>query len=195
MRWLPGYCATTEPSAGDCAVGDRGSWVLSPTNLSSWDAAMTACLEWCERCVQCRAVSVSRRHADCSWFALPCDRLQTDVGGFRTLKRSSATSLLSAAVGQTADGSSHTTPHDFDLERLRPPALLAFDIFVLASPGFWQDKPSVVVGFFRQLKMFGDHRALLITSCASCCEGASSVHGIPCAVSKRHAHTDNMLSK
>lgn len=87
MEAHDGFCAKTAESAGDCALGgdDSGSWHLGKSDTASWASTEARCRALCARCEQCRFISYSRRHRDCSWF-VSCNvhHLQHSVGGFRT---------------------------------------------------------------------------------------------------------------
>eukprot|EP00316_Scyphosphaera_apsteinii_P008420 CAMPEP_0119329910 /NCGR_PEP_ID=MMETSP1333-20130426/77000_1 /TAXON_ID=418940 /ORGANISM="Scyphosphaera apsteinii, Strain RCC1455" /LENGTH=449 /DNA_ID=CAMNT_0007339153 /DNA_START=364 /DNA_END=1712 /DNA_ORIENTATION=- len=186
IRWLPGYCAPTEPGSGDCSIGDRGLWKLSPINRSSWDTAMLTCSWLCQQCPRCKVISVSLRRSRCSWFA-QCSRLLSDTPGFRTIgaRVTHANPQATSSVAVDAD--------HYALSRLRPPALLDFDVFIVSSPHFWQNLPHIVQGFFSHLKPLGS-RGLLVTRHATFCESAVGLYGIPCAVSN-HYKVDDYLSK
>ena len=69
----------------DCRNGSKGSWELPPAATTSLAAAAEACAARCALCARCRAVSVSPKWADCSWF-WQCDpsRLRRNPSGFRT---------------------------------------------------------------------------------------------------------------
>ena len=78
---------TTVDDAGDCEAGDRGLWRMgAATNITDERSCLVHCLERCERC---HYVSVSRRNADCSWYAF-CDlkRLHLEFHGdsYRTFR-------------------------------------------------------------------------------------------------------------
>ena len=83
-----GYCdATTDDDPGDCEAGDRGMWRMgAASNITDERSCLAHCLERCERC---HYVSVSRRNADCSWYAF-CDlkRLHLEFHGdsYRTFR-------------------------------------------------------------------------------------------------------------
>ena len=64
-----GFCeATTDGDEGDCAAGNKGTYKLTPAEVSSWTVAAEACTRRCKRCGRCRFISLSIRFADCSWF-------------------------------------------------------------------------------------------------------------------------------
>ena len=88
-RWVEqarvGFCGVTsaadEPS--DCAHGSQGVLGLLPQEAETPLSAARACLARCARCARCRYVSLSRKLADCSWYAT-CDlgRLSRTVKHF-----------------------------------------------------------------------------------------------------------------
>jgi len=80
-----GYCAVTEPDAGDCSRDESGYWRLS----SSTASALQDCKAMCLTCARCSMVSFSVLNADCSWYS-SCDveRLQPPAAvasDYRTL--------------------------------------------------------------------------------------------------------------
>lgn len=103
-----GYCAVTDSEAPGAACHadnagdmqgwrpDKGSWRLPERVGVSWALAGAWCEEKCRACTRCRFISLSLRHADCSWFA-KCDltRLRTRVMGFLTRRVSLAVSVAS----------------------------------------------------------------------------------------------------
>ena len=83
-----GYCAVTSGGPGDCAAGGKGSWPLRSVR-GHWllENALADCVARCEGCARCRYVSVSARHADCSWFhECELEQLKQDVAGFKSLR-------------------------------------------------------------------------------------------------------------
>ena len=81
---VDGYCGPTAEGSA-CTAIDEGSWALSKTETSSWDAAREACEARCKSCAPCRFVSFSVKHRDCSWFAR-CPSVSGRVAGFSTLR-------------------------------------------------------------------------------------------------------------
>ena len=83
----PGYCAKTVDGESDCAAGSKGALGLHHSETLSLRAATHACLRKCDACARCRYITVSPRHADCSWYA-NCDlnRLSTDVPGLVSME-------------------------------------------------------------------------------------------------------------
>ena len=83
----PGYCATTVDGESDCTAGAKGALGLHHSETLSLRAATHACLRKCDACARCRYITVSPRHADCSWYA-ECDlnRLSTDVPGLVSME-------------------------------------------------------------------------------------------------------------
>ncbi len=81
--WLataqPGFCgATADNDPGDCSQDAGGSWALGKQHSVSWPKAAEVCITMCLGCRRCRFVTVSRRYAECSWFATcALDRLQS----------------------------------------------------------------------------------------------------------------------
>ena len=75
VRWLsatrPGHCGTTTTAdtGANCEVASRGRWDLPPDRVSTWHVAAATCIEMCSGCRQCRYLSLSIRHRDCSWYA------------------------------------------------------------------------------------------------------------------------------
>ena len=69
LRWLPGYCATTEFSSrmAVCSTDTSGAWHMLPTDDEV--AGRRRCAKRCTRCRNCRFVSYSRQDNDCSWYA------------------------------------------------------------------------------------------------------------------------------
>jgi hypothetical protein len=88
-RWVEkartGFCGVTssadEPS--DCTHGSKGVLGLLPQETKTPLSASRACLARCAACERCRYVSLSRKLADCSWYAA-CDlgRLSREVKHF-----------------------------------------------------------------------------------------------------------------
>jgi len=82
-----GYCAVTMADwAGSCSHGRLGSWGLTASeSRGGWRIAASACMGRCLSCAQCRYVSVSLQHSDCSWFS-SCNltRLHQKPSGFRS---------------------------------------------------------------------------------------------------------------
>jgi len=84
-----GHCGiTTEGAEGQCDFGESGSFDSSPGSqlgsvLRSGNStlAAAACLRRCASCRRCQYVSISLKHADCSWYAA-CDRGLTRFGDF-----------------------------------------------------------------------------------------------------------------
>ena len=66
-----GHCGVTT-SAGVCSKDQRGAFQLSPTEFSNWTSAATACIARCSHCERCKAITVSQKLLDCSWYA-SCD--------------------------------------------------------------------------------------------------------------------------
>lgn len=91
-----GYCAATDANVPhDCNNGDKGAWALPLSVLGTMSAASEACQARCAKCPRCQVFSVSKMHADCSWFHNCPQPLSTDVAGFRTWR------LHAAAVGRS----------------------------------------------------------------------------------------------
>ena len=69
LRWLPGYCATTEFSSrmAVCSKDTSGAWHMLPTDDEV--AGRRRCAKRCTRCRNCRFVSYSRQDNDCNWYA------------------------------------------------------------------------------------------------------------------------------
>ena len=88
-RWVEkartGVCGVTssadEPS--DCTLGSKGVLGLLPQEAKTPLSAARACLARCAACARCRYLSLSRKFADCSWYAT-CDlgRLSRKVKHF-----------------------------------------------------------------------------------------------------------------
>ena len=92
VSWLvssrDGHCGVTKESWGhqSCNTDTQGSWKLSELGKrasSSWPLAVAACLRRCTRCANCRHVSVSTAHNDCSWYAA-CETLHQSPPTFRS---------------------------------------------------------------------------------------------------------------
>ena len=94
VRSVDGFCAPTSASRHPraCSMDASGSFPLSkPQVAGGWLSAVDACLHLCRTCANCRYVSISVKHADCSWFrscAMPS--LRTDISTFRTAALASA---------------------------------------------------------------------------------------------------------
>ena len=69
--WLQGaregYCELTDEESGNCETDDRGSIRLS-AEAATFRQSAQECAERCLGCAQCRFISFSARHRDCSWF-------------------------------------------------------------------------------------------------------------------------------
>ena len=87
-------------------------------------------------------------------------------------------------------------PDEYDIGNLTAADLQGYDIFTMASSGFWQHHTSVVTGFFHNLRAVGS-RGFLVTrprsQQTSECDRATAL-GIRC-VSSCHYPSDTMLSK
>jgi len=75
-RATPGHCGvTTEGADGQCDYGESGSFTsVAALRSGNWTLAASACLDRCARCRRCRYISLSLRHADCSWYATCTER-------------------------------------------------------------------------------------------------------------------------
>ena len=88
--WLaaarPGFCGETEPDVrGDCRADAYGSWGLRRADAVNWRMAAKACVPLCMACANCRYVTISLAHRDCSWFSeCSLGRLPSYVSGFRS---------------------------------------------------------------------------------------------------------------
>ena len=80
-----GYCDVTNAGASDCTRGTSGAFELPDEACESMTLAARSCLAFCATCANCKYISFSPEHADCSWFST-CDtrRLKTAVGYFAT---------------------------------------------------------------------------------------------------------------
>ena len=88
LHWLrtsrAGHCGATDSNnRGDCATGNFGNLGLNANEASNWTVAVSACLARCAACSQCKHISVSLQHRDCSWYA-QCGATHTDVFCFRS---------------------------------------------------------------------------------------------------------------
>ena len=106
-RWLvsarEGYCETTD-GPGNCSVDVAGAVRLSRSNSTSMHTAVSACIDFCNACAQCKFISVSQAHRDCSWFLMcDLDDLQKSVSGFVSgpVRRSSRRRAEGAAAELT----------------------------------------------------------------------------------------------
>ena len=79
-----GHCGQTPPSEGDCASGERGSWVASKHALYTVDDCAAMCLRVCQRC---SFVSFSGANDDCSWYRHCTRPGQMAFGGSKYLTR------------------------------------------------------------------------------------------------------------
>ena len=78
-----GHCGATVEEAGDCTSGNSGSWPIEAS--MPWHRARSTCRVHCASCSQCRFISYSPHHRDCSWYAV-CDlaRLDGKITDFRS---------------------------------------------------------------------------------------------------------------
>lgn len=116
MPRLDGHCGvTTIDYRGHCEFGDKGSFPLLPAALANDTTAEASCMGQCLQCHHCRAISVSRVHRDCSWYA-SCDigKLDRSVEHFRTImveKRQALRTHDSKLLAQaTFDGAEQAAP-------------------------------------------------------------------------------------
>ena len=80
-----GHCGTAQ-AAGSCELDSKGSWALAKSEVIDWPAARSACTVRCHACRNCRFVSFSVGHRDCSWFEeCEVNELRHEVPGFRTI--------------------------------------------------------------------------------------------------------------
>tara|TARA_B110001452_G_scaffold93486_1_gene77187 strand:+ start:104 stop:1372 length:1269 start_codon:yes stop_codon:yes gene_type:complete len=95
LTGVPGFCAVTQTNEGaDCAQNDhKGSWVAF---------SLPTCLEWCHGCAQCRFVSFSKAHGDCSWFR-SCKALRSgaNIKGYQSSQSSHETWQVRFANGSS----------------------------------------------------------------------------------------------
>ena len=81
----PGYCAKTVDGESDCVAGTKGALGLHHSETLSLRVATHACLRKCDACARCRYITVSPRHADCSWYAeCDTDALLREPDSYRT---------------------------------------------------------------------------------------------------------------
>ena len=76
-RWVEeartGFCGVTSSAKpSDCTHGSKGVLGLLPQETKTPLSAARACLARCAKCARCNYVSLSRKLADCSWYAT-CD--------------------------------------------------------------------------------------------------------------------------
>ena len=89
-QWLRaaqrGFCGETDPAVvSDCRTDAFGAWGLRAAEAVSWSSAARACVPRCMECANCRFVTISLQHRDCSWFAkCSAGRLQQYIHGFRS---------------------------------------------------------------------------------------------------------------
>lgn len=65
---VAGYCGVTTGHT-DCSVADHGALRLTERERSSWEVATAACITKCTLCGRCRYITISLKHADCSWYS------------------------------------------------------------------------------------------------------------------------------
>lgn len=121
-RWVrssvDGHCGFSTIGAS-CDTEPKGSFVLGTSELDNWELAAASCLERCNKCKNCRHVSLSLKHGDCSWYQR-CPVLFLGVDSFRSLppphinrNYSSRTSRtvrrLNASVGISAAWQVHSS--------------------------------------------------------------------------------------
>ena len=82
-----GGCGVTKTDTR-CRGSSHGSWQLSSKQARTVNSALIACQELCQHCMPCRYISVSSRHADCSWYA-SCELANLDhtIPGFLSAER------------------------------------------------------------------------------------------------------------
>lgn len=132
-EWLAstgdGYCAATSPHPANCATDSKGSFKLKLKGSSAeseehnWILAASYCLSLCAACQNCRHITVSLQHRDCSWYR-ECNELYTDLGG--GLFKSGALSEFNSTphVQQSATRHAWRGPDDWDAslyEHVAPP--------------------------------------------------------------------------
>ena len=88
-----GYCGETiDGEINDCARDSFGSLgPLQPEHLVNWSVAWSVCTTRCLSCSRCRYLTVSLKHADCSWYD-KCDlpHIKRKPSGFRSRRVRSA---------------------------------------------------------------------------------------------------------
>ena len=92
VDYYSGYCGVTS-GATDCERAAKGSWALTHSQRYDWATARRACEQLCHSCRNCKFISFSLKHGDCSWFRR-CDlggALLHEVAGFRSVALPAAT--------------------------------------------------------------------------------------------------------
>ena len=141
-EWLrsasTGHCGATT-SVGDCFHGAQGTLGLSRLeSQAGWSTAVAACLHRCTKCRNCRFISVSLQHQDCSWYA-KCDRIQRDVFCFQSgiasrPSRDASTAEIGVAANLPAADSSPPVPWDRAAASLSPASIAILQASDRAAP-------------------------------------------------------------